>query len=344
MNRTLWHAGVIFVAFGVMLAIVPTGSYSTIAGERTVGVSVAADDSALIALEGSMTTVTKQESAAVHLVNNIDSGVTVTYGVSFDSGSASSLTVGTSNDVVSLAPGEQHPLSVSCQKPLTGNSGTGEVRVNVDAATPSANTTVDGIVTTQVSYDCQKGGGGGTSPVAYVDSDGDGQYDDGETTLTEAELATFDDSTATLVIDADGSKVRQSSIDITAASVTIQNTDLVTTGTGDISIQATAGPIDAQGVTLDSNGGIRLHTSGTLTANRSTLASRDNIDLTSSGDISLAGATLDAKNADVTADLGTNTATLDVNGATIVDGDDTLVYSPNGITVVGTPASGRVSP
>ena len=318
MNKTLWHVGVVVVALGVMLAIVPTGSYSTIAGERSVGVSVAADDSALIALEGATETVTKGGSASVTLRNNLDSMATVTYEV-VDSGALAVQTNGNQPITEDIPSGGGVDLTVKCAKGSGAGPAETTVALSVEATATGA-TISNGTVTTSVTYDCRSGGNGGgsTSSVAFVDANENGQYDTGETTLTASQLATFTDTDAALVINASGKK--QDSIDITAASVVIQESAVKSKS--NVSIRATTGIIDARGSTLDA---------------------KDNITLTSSGDMLLNDTTLTATKGNIVADLGTDNSTLEVPNTDISDADDTLVYTPSGVTVVGAPAKGQVS-
>lgn len=314
MNKTLWRIGVVFVAFGVILAIVPTGSYSTIAGERSVGVSVAADDSALIALEGATGTVSKGNPVSVTLRNNLDSMATVTYEV-VDSGALTVKTKQKQPVTTDIPSGGGVDLTAKCG-PNTG-AGPAETTLVISVDATAAGVTVsEGSVTTQVTYDCQSGN---TKPVAFVDANENGRYDTGERTLSASQLATFTDTDAALVINA--SVNQQNSIDITAASVTIRETTLKSTK-GNISVQATTGPLDAEGATL---------------------SAPNNIALVSSGDMLLSDATLKSAKGDITADLGTTSATLEVARTDISDSDNTLVYTPAGATVDGTTKKGQVS-
>ncbi|KAB1187476.1 MULTISPECIES: hypothetical protein [Haloferax] len=314
MNKTLWRIGVVFVVFGVMFAIVPTGSYSTIAGERSVGVSVAADDSALIALEGATGTVSKGSPVSVTLRNNLDSLATVTYEV-VDSGALTVKTNGNQPITTDLASGDGVSLTAKCG-PNSGGGPAETTLVIAVEATATGATITDGTVTTTVTYDCQSGN---SKTVAFVDANENGGYDSGETTLTASQLATFTDTDAAVVINS--SVNRQNSIDITAASVTIQGTTLKSTN-GNVSVQATTGTLDARNSTLSAN---------------------NNISLASSGDMLLNDSTVKSTKGDITADLGTTSATLEVRATDISDTDDTLVYTPSGVTVDGTPKSGQVS-
>lgn len=68
-----------------------------------------------------------------------------------------------------------------------------------------------------------------------------------------------------------------------------------------------------------------------------------NIDLRSVGHMTLDSSTLYSQNNGVTADLGTNSSTLSVDQTTIDDSDATLVFDPDGISVIGS-ANNQTSP
>lgn len=410
MNRTLWHAGVVFVVLGVMLAVVPTGSYSSIAGERSVDVFVAADDSALVALQetGSVVDSTQQGTRIADVTNNIQSTADISYTVT----AASDSVTGT-NGSVSLASGGSQALYAKCTTPPTGGSGTTQVTVTVDATTANQQTTVsDATFAFTVNVNCPGGGGGkpGQAPTgsdAYVDANGNGQYDPGETTWTVSELSGFDNDSADLVVNTGGETRSIDGIDVTAESVTIvdttldgQNSDISISAdtvtltdttfdvqNGDISISAdtvtvdgtdfngqngdmsftaesitmtgatldsknaqlsltsTSGAIDVTGSTLLTKKSVTIDAAGDLHANQTVMDAEGDISLAAGGDVFVRQAQLSAGNGNtaVTADLGSTASTLDVTDVQITDKDDTLVYGPSGVTVVGTPTSGQVS-
>lgn len=83
---------------------------------------------------------------------------------------------------------------------------------------------------------------------------------------------------------------------------------------------------------------------GTLDATSASVTSvYGDITLLSSGAMRIESAGLSAQNGDVTADLRRGGRTLFVDGASITDSDDTLIYGLRGTTVDGTPAAGSVS-
>jgi hypothetical protein len=83
---------------------------------------------------------------------------------------------------------------------------------------------------------------------------------------------------------------------------------------------------------------------GPLDATNASLTSLySDIRLESSGNMRIENAELEAQYGDITADLRRGGRTLFVDDASISDSDDTLVYSPRGTTVNGTPTAGSVS-
>ncbi|KAB1198165.1 MULTISPECIES: hypothetical protein [Haloferax] len=173
MKRTLWHAGVVFVALGMMFAIVPTGSYSTIAGDRSVSVSVAADEDALVALEGPDTLVTRSNDSTVTLRNNLESAALVRFNVTVGT---KSLTVDpSSSSGVQIPSRGGETITVSCaNKPGSSNA---TLAVSVVAETAGA-TVSNATLETDVVYDCSRrtgtGSNGGANNSAANNSAGGG--------------------------------------------------------------------------------------------------------------------------------------------------------------------------
>ena len=246
----------------------------------------------------------------------------------------------------------------------------------------------DGSVTAAASFDR-----GPPGPRAYDDANGNGQWDQGETTYTESDLYSFDDSSANLVVPSDVGTVNNSgSIDITAGSLTAETS--FQSDSGSVSLSATDGDADLGGQNVLAAGRADVSATGTATvdgaavigvfgdssvtgksvsarnanvvsyfgtttlsarergggpldATNATLQSRygGDIVLESSGDMRLENAEIQAPYGDITADLQRGGRTLFVDGASIddADADNTLVYTPRGTTVDGTPAAGSVS-
>jgi len=113
---------------------------------------------------------------------------------------------------------------------------------------------------------------------------------------------------------------------VSGKSVSARNANVVSYfGTTTLSARERGGgPLDATGATLQSRYG-------------------GDIVLESSGDMVLETAELQAPYGEITADLRRGSSTLFVDGASITDSDDTLIYSPRGTSVDGTPAAGSVS-
>lgn len=213
------------------------------------------------------------------------------------------------------------------------------------------------------------GGGGPPNDRAYNDANGNGRYDAGESTYTESDLYNFEDESANLVVPESMNTVRNRNeeISITANSITVE-TD-IRSRNGGVVLESTGGGIDASGQTLRSrNEGVEITSSGPVDISDATIRSRNeavvvesgdridaqrvdirsrngDIEFTSVGDIDLTDAKLDGRNGAKTADLGTASATLTVDGAEIEGkSTQTLRYGPSGVTVDGSPAKGSVAP
>ncbi|WP_181686287.1 SipW-dependent-type signal peptide-containing protein [Halorhabdus salina] len=93
-----------------------------------------------------------------------------------------------------------------------------------------------------------------------------------------------------------------------------------------IRLRATGGDIDGTGMSLTAPGNF---------------FSDGNIQLESNGNIKLENAALDASD-EMSSDLASPENTLFVDGLSVSDSDDRLVYTPPNVTVEGTPSSGNV--
>lgn len=121
----------------------------------------------------------------------------------------------------------------------------------------------------------------------------------------------------------------------TGGELTLDDATIETNGDVELtarSISATSASVESKnnGVVLSAteNGGGELDATGAEIRARN-----DDIRLFSVGDMLLDSASLYSQNGAVEVSLGTTDATLSVEGTTIDDTDDTLVYAPEGITV-----------
>lgn len=356
MSRSLWYLGVLLIIAGVVFSAVPTGSYSTIAGSRPVDVSIADDDSAVIALVDTGESVTNPGQGGggtpvARLFNNFDSTLTVRFDVAVDT---EAVTVSDPEDPVTIAPSDGHQITARCT-PSVGGSGTATLTVTVIEATGDRARVTDAVLTAQFPYDCPGGGGGGNEPrpgngVAYIDTDGDGEYDEGEATLTAEEVASFDDSDAELVVHTDGETVStRREMDITAAAVTVRGTTLSsqqgvtiaaddgTVSFRDATIRGNNGPVEIEGrsltaeaTTIETNQGIGVQTETELSVTDSTLRAQN-------GEIALEGERISARG---TAFTTNRDLSLAADGGP-VDIEDASLTSQNGeISVSGAGVSG----
>jgi len=134
--------------------------------------------------------------------------------------------------------------------------------------------------------------------------------------------------TAAGTVSADRSKIRGPTGDVVirGETVSLRQAD-VKSKNNDVIIAATEG------------------TGGTLDATDSSIeASTGTVSLESVGDVYLDSAKVRSKNGGATADLGTTSATLHVDGAEIDDNNQILAYDPDGIAVDGSPKKGCVAP
>jgi hypothetical protein len=155
----------------------------------------------------------------------------------------------------------------------------------------------------------------------------------------------------TLSAGAGGIEVTDQSISATSGDTSIKSSGA--TVLDGSSVESTTGQIVVEGETVSAvgssvvaqNGGLTVKaTAGELDATSATLRSdTDDLTLESNGDMYVESASLEAPIGSATASLNQGSNTLFVDGAVIDDRDQDLVYSPNGITVDGSPSSGTVS-
>lgn len=164
--------------------------------------------------------------------------------------------------------------------------------------------TASGTVTAAQSF----GGGGGGQPgatSAYNDANGNGQYDAGETNYTMAQLYSFDDPSADLVLPASvGTLKNKPGISITANSISADS-DL-SAKDGGVTLEATGGSVDIAGQTVTSrNGGVDVDAAGSVSASGAVVESRNvDVSLSADGALDVSGATLWSRNAAVRLSAG----------------------------------------
>ncbi|WP_336021593.1 hypothetical protein [Halobellus salinisoli] len=306
MHRALLYVGVAFVLVGAMLAIVPTASFSTIAGDRPVDISIADDSEAFVAIDSTDTGVTQPGNgvAVAALVNNLGSPMTVEYEASVD---AEPVTVEDPTETVTIERGETAPIRVVCAPP-EGGSGTATLTINVIEARSGTTTVSDATLSTSFDYDCPGGGPGGPSgppggAVAYVDANQNGEYDGGERTVSTDELAEFDDDSAHLVIASGGERIdfRNREVDIEARSIAVGETTLASNR----AIAMAAGELSLHGSTVDTqNGEIGLE-AGTITADDSTITSNREISVSADGGpVTLGESRVESQNGEIVVEGG----------------------------------------
>ncbi|WP_277554103.1 PKD domain-containing protein [Halobaculum limi] len=223
------------------------------------------------------------------------------------------------------------------------------VSLELTVTDSAGNTDTTTLTVTVVDIDAapapEDGDGDGS---AFDDANGNGVYDENETIVTKEELESgYNDPSTDLVIYPSVGEVRTNgaAVDITAKTIT-SGADF--RANGDVITLTAEGDIDISGGILESNGNGDItvtSTNGNISAVGTTFDAGGGVVLESNGDINLDSAVLLGDTN--TADLGTPAATLSVN-ETSIDGKgkngDTLVYSPTGVTVVGSPSTGTVVP
>jgi len=189
--------------------------------------------------------------------------------------------------------------------------------------------------------------------------------------------ATLDSQNGQLVLDAqsggisltDGTVTAQNnnfhlsaedSVDLTDTTVDLQNGNVQVTTAGHLIVDRAqisaannhvsldAREISAKDARVSSNNNyVRLSATrnggGSLDITSATVFSRNNdVRLESNGDIHANGSSMESGNGAVTADLGTTSATLYVDGTTVSDQDNAIAYRPTGVRVV--PSDGPATP
>jgi hypothetical protein len=132
-------------------------------------------------------------------------------------------------------------------------------------------------------------------------------------------------ASGTLNVDDATIESRNNEVSLEAQQISARNA-YIRSQNNDVTVSATrngGGELDATGADL--------------------ISESNNVDLLSVGDMRLDSATVDASGT-ATADLALGSATLYVDQAQIFDGDNTLTYAPNTITVTGSTNSGSVAP
>lgn len=136
-------------------------------------------------------------------------------------------------------------------------------------------------------------------------------------------------------------------VNLTASSYVSAADASFQTDAAPITIDA-GGEVTASGLSATTaSGAITIGTDSQLDATDATLTVDNGgatVSMKSRGDMWLNASTLATANDEVTANLTFDSATLFVEGTAIEDANDTLDYDPDGIRVVGTPASGSTSP
>ncbi|WP_390221957.1 hypothetical protein [Haloferax namakaokahaiae] len=154
----------LFVVLGVAFATVPTGSFSSMAGERAVSVDVAGPgDDSLIDMRGTGEVATPRpdflpflvffSSPEAMVVNNIGSPTTVTYQVSIDEGlSAYPRWRYQSSGQSEISEGS--PLEIYAWCGDTTGSGIANLTVEISDAQAGNLTIQTATLTTRIPYDC----------------------------------------------------------------------------------------------------------------------------------------------------------------------------------------------
>jgi len=307
MYQWLKVVGLLLIVVGAGAAAVPTGSFSSIAGDRPVDVSVADDSAAFVAISGTDNVVSQPGNgvAVATLRNNFESSATIEYEASID---ASAVAPEQSSRTVSLGPGESTPISAVCTPP-SGGAGTTTLQVSIVEADAGNAKVTDATLETTVEYDCPGGGAGPAQPptptgppgdaVAYIDENGNYAYDEGEPIVPRNELASFDDDSANLVIAADGDRIefRNREVAIEAGSVAIGDTTLgsnraiMLSAEGEIALSKST--IDAKNGEIDLSGGSVTAAESTVTTNREISIAADG------GTLTFTDSTIDSKNGEI---------------------------------------------
>ncbi|WP_435185953.1 hypothetical protein [Halobellus sp. EA9] len=337
MQRSFQYIGLSLVILGAMLTIVPTGSFSTIAGDRPVDVAVAGDSEAFIAIIDTNNEVTQPGSATTvaELENNLESSMTVEYEASVDT---DALAVQNPSETTTIRQGGRTPLEVTCSPP-NGGSGTATLTVEIVEATGQSATIKDATLEVPVEYDCPGRTAGNRPPepgqppgdaVAYVDDDHDYAYDEGERIVPRDEIPSFQNDSAHLVIAAGGETLDYTGkVQIKAKSVTVGEATLATNKK--LKIEAEGGAISLRDSTVDSqNEKLKLKASE-VTTSGTTITAKKKVKLTAeSGGLTLTDATVESNNGKIKL----KGYPVDATGATITTTKKIKMESESGTLAV----------
>lgn len=345
------YVGVVFLVAGVVVGLAPSLGFTMVTADRGVSVATADDGTALIALESTGTTVDGTGGTTVAtLRNNAGESLSTTYRVSVNTGD---LTVETSDGQTTLSPDGGLAVALACRP---GNrQGTAQLQVTVPTADGATVAVSNAILTVDVSYDCQAGGGEQGPPgddTAYNDADGDGQYDPGETAYTADQLRSFQNESVDLVIDGAGTiDTDYRELRVESNTITVKNSTLASdaqvrlTADGAVTFQnasvgseygqirVSGSEIRAAGSTITTNDGISLDaTSGPVDLTDSTVESEY-------GRIDVDGPSISARNAEITTDdditLVAESGDLDITGATVDSRYGQITVRGSTVTAVG---------
>jgi hypothetical protein len=306
MRRSFQAIGLSLIVLGAMLTIVPTGSYSSIAGDRPVDVTVAGDSEAFVAIIDTNNEVTQPGNpvTVAELENNLNSSMTVEYEASVDT---DALAVRNPDQTRTVRQGGRAPLEVTCSPP-NGGSGTATLTVEVVEAAGQSATIRDASLEVPVEYDCPGRTAGNRPPepgqppgdaVAYVDDDHDYAYDEGERIVPRGEIPRFQNGSAHLVIAAGGETLDYNrQVQIKAKSVTVGDATLTTNK--QLKIEAEGDAISFRDSTVDTkNGQIQLKASE-ITTSGTTITTNKQIKLTAeSKALTVYDTTIDSKNGQI---------------------------------------------
>ncbi|WP_435064836.1 hypothetical protein [Halobaculum sp. EA56] len=111
----------------------------------------------------------------------------------------------------------------------------------------------------------------------------------------------------------------------------------------EIKITSESGPVSLRYASVESkNGEITVKSTANLDADGAVIKTNKAIKLTATGNVTIAGTRISSMNGQATITLNRASATLAVDGAVIADRDNTVVYSPSGVRVIGSPSQGTV--
>lgn len=235
------------------------------------------------------------------------------------------------------------PLDVSGDQTVTIEL----IVTDANGQTDTQTTTIT-VVDTDTAQPPEDASGDGS---AFNDPNRNGVYDPGEEVISKEDLEDgFNDASVDLVIYPEVGEVQSSGspVDITANTITA-GSDFRSSGKA-VKLTAT-GDIRIDGVTLEATGndGITItSTDGRIFANETTMTGTGGnapIELNSNGDIYLISADLDAGS--YSADLTTTSATLYVDQLSLAgkgNSGGTLIYDPDGISVIGNESRGNAVP